>query len=81
MQRPEEIKALALQTCREVAALLARKAPTLEAEGCKRWLLMVVQRVAEAAKEGRFLGIGGVRVSGAEQATLAEIAGALGVTT
>jgi len=81
VQRPEEIKALALQTCREVVTLLARKAPAPEAEGYKRWLLTVAQRVAEAAKEGGFLGIGGVRVSEAEQATLAEIAGALGVAT
>jgi hypothetical protein len=64
-----------------VVTLLARKAPAPEAEGYKRWLLTVAQRVAEAAKEGGFLGIGGVRVSEAEQATLAEIAGALGVAT
>jgi len=81
VQRPEEIKALALPTCQEVATLLTRKAPAPEAEGYKRWLLTVSQRVAEAAKEGGFLGIGGVRVSEAEQATLAEIAGALGVAT
>jgi hypothetical protein len=34
--------------------------------------------VAEASKEGGFLGIGGVQVSEAEKATLAEIAAALG---
>ena len=39
------------------------------------------QRTAEAAKEGGFLGLGGVRVSDAEQATLAEIARVLGVAT
>ena len=33
--------------------------------------------VAEAAKEGRFLGIGGVAVSEAEKATLTEISTAL----
>jgi hypothetical protein len=35
--------------------------------------------VAEASTEGGFLGFGGVRVSEAEKATLAEISGALGV--
>jgi hypothetical protein len=75
----EEAKDLALKACREVAALLARKAPVAEAEGFKRWLLTAAQRVAEASKEGGFLGIGGVRVSDAEQAALGEIAGALGV--
>jgi hypothetical protein len=79
-QQPEEIKDLALQTCQEVAALLARKAPAPEAEGFKRWLLTAAQQAAEAAKEGGFLGIGGVRVSAAEQAVLSELAGRLGVT-
>src|SRR5215475_864989 len=80
-QQPEEIKDLALKTCQEVVALLARKAPAPEAEGFKRWLLMAAQQTAEASKEGGFLGIGGVRVSAAEQAVLAELAGILGVTT
>jgi hypothetical protein len=75
----EEAKDLGLKTCREVAELLARKAPAAEAEGFKRWLLTAAQEVAEAAKEGGFLGIGGVRVSDAEKAALSEIAGALGV--
>jgi hypothetical protein len=35
--------------------------------------------VAEAAAEGGFLGFGGVQVSEAEKATLADIAKALGV--
>jgi hypothetical protein len=80
-QRPEEIKDLALKTCQEVAALLAHKAPAPEAEGFKRWLLTVAQQAAEAAKEGGFLGIGGVRISAAEQVVLAELAGRLGIPT
>jgi hypothetical protein len=80
LQSVEAAKALALNTCREVAALLARKAPAAEAEGFKRWLLTAAQRVAEASKEGGFLGIGGVRVSEAETAALAEVASALEVT-
>ena len=78
-QSLEELKAHALQTCREVSALLARKAPASEADSVKRWLLTVARRVAEAAKEGGVLGIGGVRVSAAEQATLAEVAAVLEV--
>jgi hypothetical protein len=80
-QRPEEIKDLALQTCQEVAALLARKAPEPEAEGFKRWLLTAAQQAVEASKQGGFLGMGGMRVSAAEQAVLTELAGMLGVTT
>jgi hypothetical protein len=41
------------------------------------WLREISQHVAEAAKECGFLGIGGVAVSEAEKATLAEISSAL----
>ena len=41
------------------------------------WLLKIASRVAEAAKEGGFLGIGGVPVSAAERAALDEITAAL----
>ena len=80
-ERPQDLaqaKSQALDACREVAALLGRKAPG-EAEGFKRWLLGAAQRAAEASKEGGFLGIGGVRVSEAEKTALAEVAQALGV--
>jgi hypothetical protein len=39
----------------------------------------ISQRVAEASREGGFLGIGSVLVSDAEKATLADIAKALGI--
>ena len=45
----------------------------------RQWLRDISQKVAEAAKEGGFLGIGGERVSPAEQATLEEIDEALGL--
>ena len=80
-ERPQDLaqaKAQALGACREVAALLGRKAPG-EAEGFKRWLLGSAQGVAEAAKEGGVFGIGGVQVSEAEKTALAEVAQALGV--
>jgi len=75
---PAALKGQALGVCRAVAALLGRKAPG-EAEGFERWLLATAQHTAEAAKEGGFLGIGGVQVSDAEKAALAEVAGALGI--
>jgi hypothetical protein len=80
-QRLEDLKGHALATCQEVSALLARKAPASEADGFKRWLITVAHGVAEAAKEGGVLGIGGVRVSAAEQALLAELAAVLEVAT
>ena len=75
--QPGEIKGKALAGLKAVAALLAAKAPN-EAAAFKAWLGQVGQAVADAASEGGFLGFGGVQVSEAEKATLAEIATALG---
>ncbi len=73
------IKEKALDNCRRVASLLQTKASAEEAEGYKRWVLAVAERVASAAKEGGFLGFGGTMVSESEVATINEIAAALGV--
>lgn len=76
---PTEIKARCIETLRQAAALVDAKAPD-DATAFKGWLREISQHVAEAAKEGGFLGIGGVRVSEAEKATLTEISSALGLT-
>ena len=52
------------------------KAPD-EAVAFKDWLKQIAQKTAEASTEGGFLGFGGVQVSEAEKATLAEITSAL----
>jgi hypothetical protein len=67
-----------LGACRDVAAPLSRKAPE-DAAGFKRWLLSLAQRAAGRRKMGGVFGIGGAKVSDAEKAALAEVAGALGV--
>ena len=46
-----------------MAALIDKKAKPDEAQGFKQWLVAVTQKVAEAAKEGGFLGFGGTQVS------------------
>jgi len=71
-----ELKPKAISALREVASLLDARAPE-DARAFKSWLEDLARRVAEAAKEGGFLGFGGVQVSEAEQATLAEISAAL----
>jgi len=43
----------------------------------KQWILAVSESVANAAKEGAFLGIGGERVSAAEKAVLNDLQGVL----
>jgi hypothetical protein len=77
-KKPEEARALALEQLREAAKLLDQKAPG-DAAAFKQWLQEVATRVANASKEGGFLGIGGTRVSQAEQQALTDTAAALGV--
>ena len=76
----DEVRTGALDGLRLVADLVDRKAPA-EADGFKTWLLSLSNRVAEAAKEGGFLGIGGTRVSEQEQDALNATATALGIST
>jgi hypothetical protein len=64
---------------KEVSAILNAKAPQ-DAAGFKAWLQTMSKNVAEASSEGGFLGIGGVQVSDAEKATLADISKALGTS-
>ena len=73
---PEELKAQVLKQLAETSRLLEAKAPG-DAAAFKSWLEGVAQKVSEAASEGGFLGFGGVTVSDAEKASLAEVAQAL----
>ena len=73
---PAEIKDKCVEILRQAAAVVDAKAPG-DAAAFKGWLRQISQHVAEAAKEGGFLGIGGVAVSEAEKATLTEISSAL----
>jgi hypothetical protein len=75
--RREEIKQRAIDALRSAAAIVDQKAPS-DAAAYKAWLLQIANNVAEASKEGGFLGFGGVPVSDAEKANLSEIAAALG---
>jgi hypothetical protein len=72
-----DIKQKSIAELRDVSAILDAKAPG-DAASFKSWLREVAQKTAEAGSEGGFLGFGGVQVSDAEKATLAEISMALG---
>ena len=72
------LKTKAIEELRAVSFLVDTKAPE-DAGGFKAWLSQVAKKAAEAGSEGGFLGFGGVAVSDAEQATLAEISTALGM--
>ena len=77
--KPADAVQRSLANLRDVSAILDAKAPQ-EAAGFKTWLRAISQNVADASSEGGFLGIGGVKVSEAEKATLAEISKALGTS-
>jgi hypothetical protein len=75
--KPADAVQRSLANLREVSAILDSKAPQ-DSAGFKSWLQTIGQNVASASSEGGFLGIGGVQVSEAEKATLADISKALG---
>jgi hypothetical protein len=76
----EEARAYALDRVRQAATLVDQKAPAQEARGFKQWLAFLGQKVAEAAKEGGFLGFGGVQVTEEEKTAVSELATALGIS-
>jgi hypothetical protein len=78
-QAPEKLRSLAVEKCQAAVALLNQKGGAGEAESYKRWVMDIVQKVANAAKEGAFFGLGGERVSDAEEAVLTGLAAALQV--
>lgn len=74
-----EIKERALEVCRQINLILQSKTSVEESDSYRRWLMGVAEKVAEASKEGGFLGFGGTRVSADEAAALSEVADRLGV--
>jgi hypothetical protein len=74
-------KGRALGTLQQLNDLLTAKAPGDEATSFRQWIVATAQRVAGAAKEGGFLGIGGTSISAEETAAIAEVERTLGVTS
>lgn len=73
-----DIVSRSVDTLRDVSGILDAKAGA-EAAPFKALLFHISEKVANASKEGGFLGFGGERVSPAEQASLDKIKAALGV--
>ena len=76
-QAPEKLHSLAVEKCQAAVALLNQKGGAGEAESYKHWVMDIAQKVANAAKEGAFFGLGGERVSDAEKAVLTDLTAAL----
>lgn len=76
---PEEMKQMVRDRTSEAFTLLRAKGATeADITSFKAMMIAVAEAVAEASKEGGFLGFGGVRVSDAEQSVLAQIRAELG---
>ena len=73
---PAEASAAAVARLTEVMSLVAQKAPS-EFDALASLVSETANNVAEAAKEGGFMGFGGTPVSDAEKKTLADIQGAI----
>jgi hypothetical protein len=73
----QKLATLALDRVRAAIAALQAKAPG-DLPAYRSFVTSLGERVAEAAKEGSFLGFGGERVSAPEKALLAKLAEALG---
>jgi len=76
-QQMENFKAAVLGRVREAANLVSQKASPEEAKAYKQMVMDVAEKAANAAKEGGFLGFGGVLVSTAEESFLNEVRAAL----
>ena len=74
--KPAEIVARCIESLERAGAVVDAKAPD-DAPAFKNWLRQISDQAAQASKEGGFLGVGGVPVSEAEKATLAQISSAL----
>jgi len=75
----ENFKTAVLERVSAVVELLNHKASATETDAYRRLLVRVAQRAASAAKEGGFLGIGGVRVSEKERAFIEMVSRSAGV--
>ena len=74
----EKMKNLVFDDARTVLALLDKKASPKEKEEYIEWTLSIARSVANAAKEGGFLGFGGERFSANEKELFSHLAQALG---
>jgi hypothetical protein len=73
-----DLSAVTTDHLRRAMSILESTATADEVDAYKTFVMTVAQAVAAAHKEGGFLGIGGTRISEAEDQALDEISSALG---
>ncbi len=72
------VRQTAIAACQRCVSLL-KKSSAQDAQSYKEFLYAVARKVAEAAKEGGFMGVGGKAISEAEQSLLSDISNTLGI--
>ena len=77
----DDLRVQIIKDCKAISQILDEKASVDESREYKEWAMSIARNVANAAKEGGFLGIGGTRVSEGEIEAFAQIADALGIQT
>ena len=70
----------AIEKCQQAVNLLKSKSTEQESTEYKHWAVSVGEKVANAAKEGGFLGFGGERVSQAEREVIERVSDALAMS-
>jgi hypothetical protein len=78
-QQMQNFKIAALEHVIAATKVVARKASAAESDAYRKLLVSVARKTANAAKEGGFLGIGGVRVSDKEQVFINAVSRAAGI--
>ena len=73
LKNADEGRQKAIAHIEQVASILAAKVTGIQASEFKTWLMSIAQRVAEAVKEGGFLGVGGEKISDPERSVLKKI--------
>ena len=79
MQNEEQVRQMALDDCHTAVELIREKGGAAEATEFAKWLVSVAHKVAEAGKEGGFLGFGGTAVNDQEKAALQSLSQSLGM--
>jgi len=79
-QQMQNFKNAVLERVKAASGLVASKASAAEADAYRNMIVGVAQTAANAAKEGGFLGFGGVHVSDKEKAFITEVKNAVGVS-
>ena len=74
----DKARAVLMERIKAAVAAVEAKSPS-EVVGVKTWIVATATRVAQASREGGFLGFGGVAVSDDERAAIDALALTLGV--